>query len=38
LNFPYTNRNNQHYALNCTTPFLNILIPTCFSSTQWRSG
>jgi hypothetical protein len=25
-------RNNQHYALNCTTPLFYILAPTCFGS------
>jgi hypothetical protein len=25
-------RNNQHYALNCTTPLFNTLDPKCFGS------
>jgi hypothetical protein len=31
-------RNNQHYALICTTPLLHILAPTCFSSSLPSSG
>jgi hypothetical protein len=30
--------NNQNYALNCTTPFFNILVPTCFDSSLPSSG
>jgi hypothetical protein len=30
--------NNQHYALNCTTPLFNILAPTCFGSSLPSSG
>jgi hypothetical protein len=31
-------RNNQHYALNCTTPLFNIQAPTCFGSSLPSSG
>jgi hypothetical protein len=31
-------RNNQHYALNCTTPLFCILAPTCFGSSLPSSG
>jgi hypothetical protein len=31
-------RNNQHSALNCITPLLNILAPTCFGSSLPSSG
>jgi hypothetical protein len=31
-------RNNQRYALNCTTPFFYVLAPTCFSSSLPSSG
>jgi hypothetical protein len=31
-------QNNQHYALNCTTPLFNILAPTCFGSSLPSSG
>jgi hypothetical protein len=30
--------NNQHYALNCTTPLFYILAPTCFGSSLPSSG
>jgi hypothetical protein len=30
--------NNQHYALNCTTPLFNILDLTCFGSSLPSSG
>jgi hypothetical protein len=32
------NRNNQHYALNCTTPLFYILAPTCFGTSLPSSG
>jgi hypothetical protein len=31
-------RNNQHYALICTTPLFYILAPTCFGSSLTSSG
>jgi hypothetical protein len=31
-------RNNQHYALICTTPLFYILAPTCFGSSLPSSG
>jgi hypothetical protein len=31
-------RNNQHYALICTTPLFYILAPTCFGSSLPLSG
>jgi hypothetical protein len=31
-------RNNQHYALICTTPLFCILAPTCFGSSLPLSG
>jgi hypothetical protein len=31
-NMKLHSRNNQHFALNCTTPLLYILAPTCFGS------
>jgi hypothetical protein len=31
-------RNNQHYALNCTTPLFSVLAPTCFGSSLPSSG
>jgi hypothetical protein len=31
-------RNNQHYALICTSPLLYILAPTCFGSSLPSSG
>jgi hypothetical protein len=31
-------RNNQHYALNFTTPLFNTLAPTCFGSRLPSSG
>jgi hypothetical protein len=31
-------RNNQHYALNCTTPLFNIQAPTYFGSSLPSSG
>jgi hypothetical protein len=31
-------RNNQHYALICTTPLFYILAPTCFGSSLLSSG
>jgi hypothetical protein len=30
--------NNQHYALNCTTPLFNIQAHTCFGSSLPTSG
>jgi hypothetical protein len=30
--------NNQHYALNCTTPLFNIQAPTCFGNSLPSSG
>jgi hypothetical protein len=37
-NFQLCSRNNQHYALNCTTSSFNILAPTCFGSSLPSSG
>jgi hypothetical protein len=31
-------KNNQHYALVCTTPLFYILTPTCFGSSLPSSG
>jgi hypothetical protein len=31
-------RNNQRYALTCTTPLFYILAPTCFGSSLLSSG
>jgi hypothetical protein len=31
-------KNNQHYALNCTTPLFNIQAVTCFGSSLPSSG
>jgi hypothetical protein len=31
-------RNNQHYALNFTTPLFHVLPPTCFDSSLPSSG
>jgi hypothetical protein len=31
-------RNNQHYALNCTSPLFYILAPICFGSSLPSSG
>jgi hypothetical protein len=31
-------RNNEHYALICTSPLFNILAPTCFGSSLPSSG
>jgi hypothetical protein len=31
-------RNNQYYALTCTTPLFYILAPTCFGSSLPSSG
>jgi hypothetical protein len=33
-----SSRNNQHYALICTTPLFYILTPTCFGSSLPSSG
>jgi hypothetical protein len=33
-----SSRNNQHYALICTTPLFYILTPTCFDSSLPSSG
>jgi hypothetical protein len=35
---PIRSRNNQHYALICTTPLFYILAPTCFGSSLPSSG
>jgi hypothetical protein len=34
----HSSRNNQHYALICTTPLFYILAPTCFDSSLPSSG
>jgi hypothetical protein len=34
----HSSRNNQHYALNCSTPLFNILASTCFDSSLPSSG
>jgi hypothetical protein len=36
--FIWRSRNNQHYALICTTPLFYILAPTCFDSSLPSSG
>jgi hypothetical protein len=38
LNIIRRSRNNQHYALICTTPLFYILAPTCFGSSLPSSG
>jgi hypothetical protein len=36
--FNQCSRNNQHYALICTTPLFYLLAPTCFGSSLPSSG
>jgi hypothetical protein len=38
LYYSDSSRNNQHYALICTTPLFYILAPTCFGSSLPSSG
>jgi hypothetical protein len=38
LKYSICSRNNQHYALTCTTPLFYILAPTCFGSSLQSSG
>jgi hypothetical protein len=38
MQYRQSNRNNQHYALICTTPLFYILAPACFSSSLPSPG